>query len=451
MKKNIENILKEVLENIKISEKDEEKINNSLNEVLKHIKKNISKLKIDAEIFVGGSFAKETLIKTEKYDIDIFIRFKTSKEFSDDKKHEDISKLTEKLLTGFNKTRIHGSRDYFRIKINSSFFIEIIPVKKIKNPRESENITDLSYSHVNYIKRKLKSEKILDEIKLAKAFCYADNCYGAESYIRGFSGYSLELLIYYYGSFLKFIKAIGKMGDKTIIDIEKHFKNKQEILMDINSSKLQSPIVLIDPTYKQRNTLAALSEETFEKFRKSCKKFLKNPGLDLFRPKKINLEKIKKNAIKKRFKFVLIKTKTNKQKGDIAGGKLLKFYKHLNDEIKDYFEIKNKGFEYSHGKTALVFFVVKDKKEILFRGPRIKDEKHTTRFRKKHKNVFTRKSRVYAKEKIKFNIEEFLQKWTSKNKKKMNEMTIKELKIVPIKLLMPSQIKMQKLLRKIQN
>ena len=396
MKKNIGGILKEVLENIKISKREKEKINNSLNEVLKHIKKNISKLKIDAEIFVGGSFAKETMIKTEKYDIDVFIRFdkKYKKEISDDKKHIDISKLTEKILTGFNKTRIHGTRDYFRIKINSSFFIEIIPVKKIKNPREAENITDLSYSHVNYIKRKLKSEKILDEIRLAKAFCHANNCYGAESYIRGFSGYALELLIYYYGSFLKFIKAIEKMSDKAVIDIEKHFKNKQEILMDVNSSKLQSPIVLIDPTYKQRNTLAALSEETFEKFRKSCKKFLRNPELDLFKPKKTNLEKIKKNAIKKGFKFVLIETKTNKQKGDIAGGKLLKFYKHLNDEIKNCFEIKNKGFEYNNGKTALVFFVVKGKKEILSRGPRVKDEKHTTRFRKKHKNIFTRKGRV---------------------------------------------------------
>ncbi|MCH8945462.1 MAG: nucleotidyltransferase domain-containing protein [Nanoarchaeota archaeon] len=423
MKKNTENILKEVLENIKISEKDEEKINNSLNEVLKHIKKNISKLRIDAEIFVGGSFAKETMIKTEKYDIDVFIRF-------DRKYKKEISELTGKILKGLNKTRIHGSRDYFRIKINPSFFVEIIPVKKIKNSRESENITDLSYSHVSYIKRKLKSKKILDEIRLAKAFCYANNCYGAESYISGFSGYSLELIVYYYGSFLKFIKAVEKMSGKVVIDIEKHFKNKQEILMDLNSSKLQSPIVLIDPTYKQRNTLAALSDETFEKFKKSCKKFLKNPRLDLFKPKKIDLEKIKKNAIKKGFRFVLIEIKTNKQKGDIAGGKLLKFYKHFNKEIENCFEIKNKGFEYNNGKQALVFFVTKNKKEILFRGPWVKDEKNTARFRKKHKNVFTRKSRLYSKEKMNFNIEEFLKRWKNKNKKKMNEMTIKELKII---------------------
>ena len=47
--------------------------------------------------------------------------------------------------------------------------------------------------------------------------------------------------------------------------------------MDLNSSKLNSPIIPIDPTYKQRNVLAALSKETFEMFQKSCKEFLENP------------------------------------------------------------------------------------------------------------------------------------------------------------------------------
>ena len=61
--------------------------------------------------------------------------------------------------------------------------------------------------------KKVRSKKILDEIKIAKAFCHANNCYGAESYINGFSGYGLELLVYYYGGFLRFIKAVSKMKD----------------------------------------------------------------------------------------------------------------------------------------------------------------------------------------------------------------------------------------------
>ncbi|KKM97203.1 hypothetical protein LCGC14_1170500, partial [marine sediment metagenome] len=93
------------------------------------------------EITGQETFSTHTADGDVLYGIDVFIRFNK-------KYKKEISELTGKILEGFNKKRIHGSRDYFRIKINSSFFVEIIPVKKIKNSRESENITDLSYSHV---------------------------------------------------------------------------------------------------------------------------------------------------------------------------------------------------------------------------------------------------------------------------------------------------------------
>lgn len=421
--KKIDIILKEVLEKIKPPKKDLDIINNSLKEFLQKLEENLKRLKTDAEVFVGGSFAKNTVIKKDCYDMDVFARF-------DGKyKDEEISKLTANALKGIEKfSVIHGSRDYFQIKVSPDFFIEIIPVKKVKNPKEAENITDLSYSHVKYINRKIKNQKIVDEIRIAKAFCYANNCYGAESYIQGFSGYSLELLIYYYKSFLKFIKEVAKSEEKIIIDIEKKFRNKQEVLMNINSSKLQSPIVLIDPTYKQRNALAALSEETFDKFKKACKKFLKNPSIKSFEIEKIDLGKIKQNAKKKKFEFILLEAKTDKQEGDVAGSKLLKFYKHLENEMSSFFDVKNKGFDYSGKKSATYFFVVKSKKEILHAGPNVKDKENVSAFKKKHRRIFVRNKRVFAREKINFGVREFVNKWKLKNKKKMRDMSVRELR-----------------------
>ncbi len=425
MKQKINSILKQVLEKVEPPKEELDILKNSLREFLEKFEKKLKALKIDAEVFVGGSFAKNTIIKKDYYDIDTFIRF--------DKKYKDkeISELTGKILKGFvNVSLVHGSRDYFRIKISPSFSIEVIPVIKVKNPKESENITDLSYSHVNYIKRKIKSKKLLDEIRIAKAFCYANHCYGAESYINGFSGYALELLLYYYGNFLKFIKTVSKMKEKIVLDIEKHYKNKQEILMNLNGSKLKSPIILIDPTYKQRNALAALSEETFEKFKKACKKFLKNPSIKSFEVEKTDLEKIKQNAKKKKFEFILLEAKTNKQEGDIAGTKLLKFYNHLNSEIEKFFDVKNKGFNYNKKKSARYFFVVKNKKEISIKGPNIKDKKNIKMFKKKHRHTFIKSKRIYAKEMIKFNIKKFLENWSVKNKKRIREMSIKGFRVI---------------------
>ena len=52
---------------------------------------------------------------------------------------------------------------------SEDFFIELIQLEN-KNPKEHENITDLSYLHVKYINRRVKKKNILDEIKIAKAF-----------------------------------------------------------------------------------------------------------------------------------------------------------------------------------------------------------------------------------------------------------------------------------------
>ncbi|MEK6823916.1 MAG: hypothetical protein AABY06_02670, partial [Nanoarchaeota archaeon] len=421
--KNIQLILREILEKVEPPKQDLEKINKYLKQFKEKIEKQIKRQKFDAVLFEGGSFAKKTIIKKDNYDVDIFLMF--SEKF----KGQNISKLTKKLLKGIKGVSIiHGSRDYFQINESKDFVIELIPVIKATDPKKAENITDLSYSHVKYINKKIKNQKILDEIKIAKAFCYATKTYGAESYINGFSGYSLELLIYHYKSFLNFIKTIANYNakEKIIIDIEKHYKKKNDVLLDMNSSKLTSPIILVDPTYKQRNALAALSEETFEKFKQASKKFLKNPSIKYFEIVKWDLEKIKKDALKKKYEFILLELKTKKPKGAVAGSKLLKFYNHLENEIKMFFEVKNKGFDYDQNNNAHCFFVAKKKQEIIKQGPFLKDKSNVKQFRKERKNSFEKAGRIYAREKINFTLKEFIENWQKKYQKKISEMSISE-------------------------
>ncbi len=428
----IPKILKEVLEKINPPEKDLKFISNSLKNFLKKFEKEIKKQKIKAEVFIGGSFAKGTMIKKDVYDIDIFVRFDRIY----NKANVDISNLLQKIIKSLkiNFIKIHGSRDYFRIQQRKDFFIELIPVLKISSPKEAENITDLSYSHVKYIKRKIKNEKLKNEIKIAKAFCHANRVYGAESYINGFSGYGLELLIYYYKGFLRFIKAMSKINikEKTIIDIERHYPNKNRVLIDMNASKLSSPIILVDPTYKQRNALAALSYETFKKFQTLCKKFLKKPSIKFFEEKKLNLKELKNYARKYSLEMLILKARTNKQEGDIAGSKLLKFFKHLEKEILKYFEIKKKEFNYNGKKSAEYYFIVKSKKYIISQGPFLNDKESVKTFKKAHKKskFFVKKNKIYAKDKINFTIKDFLKSWKKNNKKRMKEMSIIELKII---------------------
>ena len=173
-------IKQEVLKKIKPTPSEE-------NEVEKKVKKFLDKLNsklIEAKAIIGGSFAKETWLRGN-HDVDIFVLF------DDDK---DCSDILERILTKcFGKvTRVHGSRDYFNItKYDLNF--EIVPVFKIDKCKEARNITDVSPLHVKWVRSRL-TEELADDIRIAKQFFKAQGIYGAETYIKGFSGYVVEIL-----------------------------------------------------------------------------------------------------------------------------------------------------------------------------------------------------------------------------------------------------------------
>src|SRR3990167_5773970 len=93
------------------------KLKRRLQEFVFLLERELKKEKISADVFIGGSFAKGTMIKKEKEEIDIFVRYPL--------KDENISGKTEKVLSkiGADVKRVHGSRDYFQIPLeNGTFF-----------------------------------------------------------------------------------------------------------------------------------------------------------------------------------------------------------------------------------------------------------------------------------------------------------------------------------------
>ena len=398
-------VLNKQLEKIKLSVEEKKELEKKTQTLIDKIKSKLKKNKIKAEVFVGGSLSKQTLMKKQKHDIDLFVRF--DRKYKD----EEISRLLERVLK--NARRVHGSRDYFQIK-DGRVTYEIVPVAKISKPGEMRNVTDLSYFHVSYVMNKIrKSKNLANEIILAKSFCFNQGVYGAESYIRGFSGYALELLIIYYGGFVNFLKKIGKEKLPIVIDPKKFYKNKQDVMNSMNEAKLSSPIIFVDPTFKERNALAALSYETFGNFVDAAKRFLKKPSTKFFEPKTIN---------PKDFNLIL-HSRTNKQTGDIAGSKLFKFYKFVKRKLGKYFDIKKSEFEYDEKQIGRFYFYVKPKKEIIIIGPPISNEIGVSKFTKKWKKVFVKNKRAYTKLKP-VSAKKFLSDFKKRNKDNMKAMGI---------------------------
>ena len=389
----MQKLLNKVLTRIKPDKKEREFVLKRVNYIVGQINKNLK----DAKAELGGSGAKDTWLKGE-YDLDIYIKFDYNK-FKD--KNSILSDISEKVLKKSLKKikRVHGSRDYFQYR-EGNFIFEVIPILDIKKKEHALNITDMSPLHVKWVKKKKGS----DEIRLTKAFCKAQEVYGAESYIMGFSGYICEILTVNYKSFIGLIKNASKWKDKEFIDISGHHKNKNDILMNVNKSKLISPIVVIDPVQKDRNAAAALGNEKYRKFIKSCKEFLKNPSEDFFFKKKKTLECLKKKNRNK--KLIVLSIAPLEGKEDVVGSKLLKVFIYIQKKFEENnFKIESCAWDWDKSDGALFWFLFDRKKKsefIIHKGPPLKAKIHVIRFEKKHKKTFVKNKKIFAKIKRKF-------------------------------------------------
>ena len=383
-------LLSEAIKSIRPDSQYEKEILSKADSIIKKINSGMK----GAKAVLGGSSAKGTWLKT--FDVDIFVRF-DYKKYSN--KSSGISDILEKFLKRhFKIARLHGSRDYFQIT-EGKFTFEVIPILGIKKASEAKNITDVSPLHSDFIK---KHRKLVDEIRLTKQFFKSSGIYGAESYIRGFSGYVCEILTINYGSFLNLVKAMSKWKEREVIDIKNYYKGKN-VFSEINKSKLASPLVIIDPVQKDRNAAAALDHEKFGIAIHRAKEFLKNPSMEFF----IVKEHDEADLRKKFPNIIILKAVPLKKKPDVAGAKMLKAFHQIENELARHgFTIKESDMLWHHGKDSLFYYSLESTtlpESVEIAGPPLFAKQHVDNFRKKHRNTFIKGKKIYAKERRKLN------------------------------------------------
>lgn len=403
--KNIKKILADVIEDIKPDKQYEKEIFKRLNAIIAKINRS----RKDFHAILGGSGAKGTWLKA--FDADIFVLF-------DYNKHKDksgeLSDILEKAIKKKfrNLIRIHGSRDYFQIK-GGNFTFEIVPILKIKKASQAKNITDVSPLHSEWVR---KHRKLANEMKLTKQFCRANNLYGAESYIRGFSGYVCEIMTAYYGSFLNLIKNAAKWKERKVIDAQKYYRGK-DVFKLVNTSKLVSPLIVIDPVQKDRNAAAALCIEKFAAFKNEAGEFLKNPSRDFFIKKPLSAEFLDERP--KNSRVIIAEARPLHGKADVVGSKLLKIYEFFEAELgKNGFKPMKAGWEWNKKDNAFFYFLF-DKnplpKNMEIEGPPLKFREHAENFRKIHKKTFEKSGRIFAVKTREFTSPEPLIKYLANN------------------------------------
>ncbi|MFH2020974.1 MAG: nucleotidyltransferase domain-containing protein [archaeon] len=359
-----------------------------INEFISEINSQIKAKKIKATCIAGGSVAKGTFLKGD-FDVDLFVKFDYS--YND----KLISDMLEKILSKNKPERLHGSRDYFQLK-KENLNYEIVPVLDVKDPEKALNVTDMSPMHVFWVKKHLKKGQE-DDIRLAKKFCKSIGVYGAESYISGFSGHVIDILIIKYGSFLSLLKESKKWKPKVIIDTEKYYKNSQELLFSMNTSKIEGPMIVVDPMLRTRNASSSLSYEKFSAFKKQAALFLKRPSEKFFQEEETGITYLKKKY-KKNLCVVSLKSATGKT--DIIGSRILKSFKELKSNLVHAgFEIKDSGWYWNKKQRVLFWFIMKDMMlpaAKVVNGPPIEMKNACLEFRAKYKATQAKDGKLTA-------------------------------------------------------
>jgi tRNA nucleotidyltransferase (CCA-adding enzyme) len=399
----INEIFEKAIDNIKPDQEEFSEADETTAEINALLKKN----NIKAECMAGGSYAKGTILKND-FDIDLFVRFDYSY------KGKDISGLLKKALEPLGLKVIHGSRDYFQLrrkKKQQNLLFEIIPVLKIDDYKQAINVTDMSPLHVGYAKKHFEQKPgLADQVRLAKQFCKSAGIYGAESYINGFSGHVVDMLIIYYGSFEQLLMQAAVWGSRVIIDIENHLKNPME---QLNKAKTQSPLIIVDPVQPDRNAAAAVSREKFDILKNKARGFLHSPSPDFFIVKNIDARAVKAKAKSGKDWLMILKVKPLEGNEDVVGTKVLKCFEHIANNLrKNDFKILESNWEFEPNESLLYFIIKKEKlsEKITLYGPPIREKTDAARFRLKHKKVIVKNNRLYAEEKRKYKIPEKLVK-----------------------------------------
>ncbi|VVC04292.1 CCA-adding enzyme [Candidatus Bilamarchaeum dharawalense] len=343
------------------------------------------------EIVLTGSMAKKTFLHDKK-DVDIFVLFnrkvpKTSFEPA-------LKKIMETCFPDTHYQLSYAEHPYARFRYEGRR-IDLVPAYKINDASERLSAVDRSVLHTDFIRKNLPDKQI-DDVLLLKKFLHTNSLYGAEIKIKGFSGYLCELLILHYGGFRKLLQSASKWKAPVFIDIKKYYK-KDEVNGAI---KKFGYLTVIDPTDKNRNVAAAVSEENFIKFAKLCAKFLKKPSESFFFQETPTFEE-KITKLAKTKKVVVISMPRPEIVDDVLWGQIYKMIGQLELHLSEF---KPTIIADDHKHLVQLAVVIEQDKlssTMMLEGPPLDMKEHVLKFRKIHKSskFIFKNNKIYAQAK----------------------------------------------------
>ncbi|NKQ39525.1 MAG: CCA tRNA nucleotidyltransferase [Methanosarcinales archaeon] len=258
-----------VLKKIRPTKEERQKLFEIANYLIKKIHNAAYKYEIDSiQAKVVGSAARDTFI-SGNHDLDLFITFPKETTRENLETH-GLLIAKEVSKEGYDIEERYAEHPYLHMKYKE-YNIDLVPCFRVESPANIQSAVDRTPFHNQFVKEHIKKKQC--EVLLLKQFMDACGVRGSELRKAAFSGYLIELLIIYYGSFSLCIHAADTWKPNLLIDLKNH-----------GTQKFKTPLIVIDPTDPARNVAAALSIDKFCTFIDYSREFIKNPSEKFFFP-----------------------------------------------------------------------------------------------------------------------------------------------------------------------
>lgn len=274
MASKLETLLSEVLKEATPSLEERRHVLTLAKKLSERVEEAAKKARVDIEVRVEGSIAKDTWSR-ELPDIDIFMRVPPDvPRESFGTVYLDIAKEATADAEQFERFAEHP---YLEAIVDGTR-VNIVPCYRVERGAW-KSATDRTPFHTDYVKP-LLNEELCGEIRLLKLFMRSVRVYGAEIKVGGFSGYLCELLVLFYGSFVQVLEAAADWKPQILIDLERHYKEREGELKRI----FEEPLVVVDPVDEGRNVASAVREERLHEFVAASRALLDKPSREFFYP-----------------------------------------------------------------------------------------------------------------------------------------------------------------------
>lgn len=387
----LEKVLSNVLKKIKPKPREEKKLVGLAQKTLEITREKAKKYQ--AKAILAGSITRDTWLPGKR-EFDVFILF--SPDLPENKLEENgllIGREVIKQLKG--KFSVEYAQHPYGSGLVQGVDIDIVPCYEVESAEKIKSAVDRTPFHVKYIEKNLPLT-LSDEVRLLKQFLTANKIYGADAKTEGFSGYVCELLTIRYGGFVEVLKDVSKWNAGEAIDLENYYKKEEYTQLRKNFKN--QPLILIDPTDRNRNTTAPASVETFLRFRKLAKEFLDKPSEKFFSEKKsqpITTRELAQKLSQRKTELLIIKFTPPKVVPDILWPQLRRFAERLQEileETKYEFKVLRRGIYSNENDLAVVLLEMEVSRlpHVQKRvGPSIFDSNDSARFLGKYNKPLT--------------------------------------------------------------